>query len=68
MKEKTLDHHAVRDYVLSPSREDDIFDNGTMIIHKRNVEKYLEKYGCPNATSLCDAMWLNYGIFCEVVD
>ena len=70
MKEKTLERPAVRDYMLSPSGEDDILDidNGMMIIRRRNVRKYLKKYGCPNAASLCDTIWLNYGIFCDVVD
>ena len=70
MTEKSFNRRAVRDYVVSPSGGDDILDldNGTMLIHRRNVKKYLEQYGCPNAETLSDVMWFNYGMYCKIID
>lgn len=42
------------------------FDNGTMTIQKRNLNKYLEKYACKDEDDLKDTLWYNYGIFVRI--
>ena len=44
------------------------FDNGTMIIQRKNLNKYLERYSCKNEQDLSDTMWFNYGVFVKIVD
>ena len=44
------------------------FDNGTMIIKRQNLNKYLEKYACKDEDDLQDAMWYHYGVFVKVVE
>ena len=43
-------------------------DNGTMVIHRRNITKYLERYMCKDEGDLQDTMWYNYGVFVKVID
>lgn len=43
------------------------FDNGSMIIHKENLKKYLEMYRCNTETEFKDTMWLNYGIIVKTI-
>ena len=43
-------------------------DNGTMVIHRQNVSKYLERYMCKDEDDLQDTMWYNYGVFVKVID
>ena len=43
------------------------FDNGTGLIHKENINRYLEKYSCKNAEELSDALWYGYGVFVKIV-
>lgn len=49
---------------------DDIidFDNGTMIVYKQNLCKYLEQYMCKTEDELSDTLWFNYGIFLKIVE
>lgn len=50
------------------STEDIInFDSATIIIHRNNLKKYLEKYNCVNEDELKDTMWLNHGIIVKVI-
>ena len=44
------------------------YDNGSAIIHRRNLNKYLEKYLCKDEDDLSNTLWYNYGIFVHVVD
>jgi hypothetical protein len=44
------------------------YDNGSAIIHRCNLNKYLEKYMCKNEDDLSNTMWFSYGIFVHVVD
>lgn len=44
------------------------YDNGSAIIHRCNLSKYLEKYLCKDEDDLSNTMWYNYGIFIHVVD
>lgn len=43
-------------------------DNGSMTIHRANINKYLEKYMCKSEDDLSDTLWFSYGIFVRVVD
>ena len=43
-------------------------DNGTMVIHRQNINKYLERYMCKDEDDLQDTMWYNYGVFVKVVE
>lgn len=43
------------------------FDNGTAIIHKENVNRYLERYYCKDEKDLEDTLWYSYGIFVKFV-
>lgn len=44
------------------------FDNGSAIIHRRNLNKYLEQYLCKTEADLEDTLWYNYGVFVKIVD
>lgn len=43
-------------------------DNGSMVIHRCNIVKYLEKYMCKNEDDLSDTLWYRYGVFVKVID
>lgn len=43
------------------------FDNGSAIIHRQNINKYLERYLCKNEHELMDTLWYNYGVFVRIV-
>ena len=43
-------------------------DNGSMIIHRSNISKYLEQYLCKSEQDLEDTMWFSYGVFVKIVD
>ena len=43
-------------------------DNGTMVIHRQNINKYLERYMCKDEDDLQDTMWYNYGVFVKVIE
>ena len=43
-------------------------DNGTMVIHRQNISKYLERYMCKDEDDLQDTMWYSYGVFVKVID
>lgn len=43
-------------------------DNGSMIIHRSNLNKYLERYMCKNEDDLKDTLWYNEGIYVKVID
>lgn len=44
------------------------FDTGTMMIHRRNLMKYLEKYSCKDEDDLSDTLWYNYGMFLKILE
>lgn len=48
----------------------DVFDldNGTAVIQRDNLGKYLEKYSCKDENDLSDTLWYNYGMFLKIVD
>ena len=43
-------------------------DNGTMVIYRQNISKYLERYMCKDEDDLQDTMWYSYGVFVKVID
>lgn len=43
-------------------------DNGSMTIHKDNINRYLEKYACKSQEDLENTLWFSYGIFVRVVE
>jgi hypothetical protein len=43
-------------------------DNGSMIIYKENLNKYLNIYMCPDELTLTDYMWHNYGVIVKVIN
>lgn len=77
MKPITLTFDTFKDLVSNDAsfrkeitRNSDIIDmdNGTMIIHRQNINKYLERYMCKDEDDLKDTMWYNYGVFVKVVE
>jgi hypothetical protein len=44
------------------------FDNGSMTIHRGNLDRYLEQYMCKSEDDLSDTMWYSYGVFVKIVD
>jgi hypothetical protein len=44
------------------------FDNGSMIIHRANLSKYLEKWMCKSEEDLADTLWYSRGVFVKVID
>ena len=48
----------------------DVFDmdNGTAVIRRGNLGKYLEKYSCKDEEDLSDTLWYNYGMFVRIVE
>ena len=43
-------------------------DNGSMTIHRKNLNKYLEKYLCKSEDDFENTMWYSYGVFVRIVD
>ena len=43
------------------------WDNGTMVIHGENINKYLEQYACKDADDLIDTLWYSYGMFVKII-
>lgn len=77
MKPITLTLDTFKDLVANDAsfrkeitRNSDIIDmdNGTMIIHRENISKYLERYMCKDEDDLQDTMWYYYGVFVKVVE
>ena len=77
MKPITLTFDTFKDLVSNDAsfrkeitRNSDIIDmdNGTMIIHRQNINKYLEHYMCKDEDDLQDTMWYNYGVFVKVIE
>ena len=77
MKPISLTFDAVKDLMANDTsfrkeitNTNDIIDmdNGTMVIHRQNISKYLERYMCKDEDDLQDTMWYNYGVFVKVID
>ena len=43
-------------------------DNGSMIIQRENLNKYLKLHMCADEVSLIDYMWYNYGVIVKVIN
>lgn len=43
------------------------FDNGTALIHRENINRYLERYACKDERDLEDTLWYNHGVFVKIV-
>lgn len=43
-------------------------DNGSMIIHRSNLNKYLERYMCKDEDDLKDTLWYNQGVYVKILD
>lgn len=43
-------------------------DNGTMLIYKEHINKYLEQYSCKDREDLETTLWFSYGVFVKIVD
>lgn len=48
----------------------DIIDteNGFMLIHRANINKYLEQYLCKSEEDLENTLWYSYGFSVKIVD
>ena len=77
MKPISLTFDAVKDLVANDvslrekiTNTNDIIDmdNGTMVIHRQNISKQLERYMCNDEDDLQDTMWYNYGVFVKVIE
>ena len=69
--EKTFTLESFKDFVQSErlKTKDDIdIRNGRMIIHKSNINKYLEKYMCKNEDDLFDTLYMSFGIWIKIID
>lgn len=69
--EKTFTLESFKDFVQSErlKAKDDIdIRNGRMIIHKSNINKYLEKYMCKNEDDLFDTLYMSFGIWMKIID
>lgn len=43
------------------------YNNGTAVIHRENINKYLERYYCKSEEDLMDTLYYNYGIFAKII-
>lgn len=43
------------------------FDNGSILIYKDNLKKYLDRHNCRNESELKDSMWFDYGIVVRII-
>lgn len=66
-KEKVSSDAMFRDKVSGESDVIDM-DNGSMVIHRKNINKYLEKYICKSENDLEDTLWYSYGVFVKIID
>lgn len=66
-KEKVSSDTMFRDKVSGESDVIDM-DNGSMVIHRKNINKYLEKYICKSENDLEDTLWYSYGVFVKIID
>lgn len=69
--EKTFTLESFKDFVQSKriKTKDRIdFKNGTMTIHKSNIDKYLEKYMCKNESDLFDTLYGSFGVWVKIID
>ena len=59
-----------KDFVDNLVSSSDIIDveGGNMIIHRSNINKYLEQYMCKSEEDLSDTLWYSYGMFVKVID
>jgi hypothetical protein len=53
---------------LSAQSDSIDLDNGSMIIHRCNLNKHLEKWMCKSEEDLIDTLWYSHGVFVKVVD
>lgn len=44
------------------------YDNGTGVIHRENLNLYLEEFACKDEYDLSDTLWHGYGMFLTIVD
>lgn len=53
----------------NPFKVDTIdMEHGKMIIHKCNINKYLEQYACRDEEDLSDTLWYSYGCLVNVIE
>ena len=59
-----------KEFVDNLVSSSDIIDveGGNMIIHRSNINKYLEQYMCKSEEDLSDTLWYSYGMFVKVID
>ena len=65
-KDALTDNYELRDSLAGTSDVFD-FDNGNAIIHRENVNRYLERYMCKNERDLEDTLWYGYGLYVKIV-
>lgn len=65
-KDALIESYDLRDSLAGTSDVLD-FDNGTGLIHRENINRYLERYACKNAEELSDALWYGYGMYVKIV-
>ena len=66
-KELVSSDEEVKDRIVGRNDMIDL-DNGVMRIYSEHVGRYLEQYGCKNASDLQDTLWYGYGVFCQIKD
>lgn len=44
------------------------FEHGKIMIHRCNLNYYLEKYACKNYEDLSDTMWYTFGCLVNFID
>lgn len=44
------------------------FEHGKIIVHRENLDKYLEKYACRNEDDFSNTMWYSYGCLVKVIE
>lgn len=76
-EKKTMTLEAFKEFITTDDEAKDRIvgrcdmidlDNGVMRIYREHVGRYLEQYGCKNATDLQDTLWYGYGVFCQIKD
>lgn len=64
----TLD--SFKAFIIERRKNDDVVDiqNGNMVIHKSNINKYLEQYMCKNEDDLKDTLYYRMGVWLKIVE
>ena len=56
------------DKILGTNSDVIDYDNGSMIIHRKNLMKYLEQWMCKSEDDLVDTLWYSHGVSVKIID